>query len=220
LWGAAWTPGIINNANFGVSVQANAANAIASVDHARVTITYNAPLPIEIDTFQLSLNENMVLASVSAFTQMGKFYKYVLEKVDGTSIYPVDSMSVTGSHFIQQFVLKDNSPTCGQNYYRLRIEQKKENQDFRYSGVEVISYSSVKSGLRIYPNPMTSYLFIESEDLIQKVEIYDAMGKQVEISMTIVSGNKLKLLNVYEKGIYTVLVETPSNTQMHKVLVN
>jgi hypothetical protein len=44
LWGTTWTPSTVNHAGFGMELQADALNSIASIDHIRITVYYSIPL--------------------------------------------------------------------------------------------------------------------------------------------------------------------------------
>jgi len=85
--------------------------------------------------------------------------------------------------------------------------------------VTYISEEESRSKVNIYPNPASDVLFIESEEEIKSVSIFDSQGDKV-IRW---NGDKGKLevgLNGLAPGLYLVRVETGSGVVGRKVVVN
>ena len=77
------------------------------------------------------------------------------------------------------------------------------------------------NSLLIYPNPATNQITVKSIDVIEKIEIYNAIG-QLIYSENVEGNLTVKLLNVanYITGVYLVKVETKNNqTQLKKLII-
>ena len=79
-----------------------------------------------------------------------------------------------------------------------------------------ISVDEVESeDVRLYPNPTSGVLNIEAEGL-QKVELYDAVGRMVLMSQT--SNSTSINLSALAPGIYTIRLTLPQGTIIRKVV--
>lgn len=68
--------------------------------------------------------------------------------------------------------------------------------------------------VKIYPNPAQDYLFIQSDEPIQSVKVYDSMGKLMFES----SKNQIEISQL-PKGIYFLKILTKSqNTSTHRII--
>jgi hypothetical protein len=137
MWGTALTPADINNANFGFSFQADAANSIASIDHIRITIYYSIPLKID--------------------------------------------------------------------------EKEFANSD--------ILNNEKQTEILIYPNPVNDYLFIESGKKITSINLWDALGNNIDVKIS-VDGTKFKMENMPGKGFFTLVINTETGIISKKIIVN
>ncbi len=73
-----------------------------------------------------------------------------------------------------------------------------------------------QSQIKVYPNPASDILKIDSPDEIRDIEFIDSTGKKVLLSV----GNKKEIrLNLFAKGIYFVKINTELNTEVQKILV-
>jgi hypothetical protein len=74
--------------------------------------------------------------------------------------------------------------------------------------------------LNLYPNPAAvSHFFIESEEAINEVGVYDCVGKQLPVSKITMSDTKVQLENTFTKGTYSVIVRTASGVSYQKLFV-
>lgn len=78
---------------------------------------------------------------------------------------------------------------------------------------------NVKLGFEYYPNPTTDILTINSAEIIDRIEIYDATGKQVVNSK---SGNTTSIVHMahYPVGTYYVKVFTASASKDITIVKN
>lgn len=73
--------------------------------------------------------------------------------------------------------------------------------------------------LRLYPNPATDILMIESESLIQKIEIYNQVGQFVKGENTNSNALNLNIANL-ESGVYFLKAFSQGNVITKKFLVD
>lgn len=78
---------------------------------------------------------------------------------------------------------------------------------------------NIKPAFEYYPNPTTDVLTINSEETIDRIEIYDVTGKQVMNSKSGNTTSKVYMAN-YPKGTYYVKVFTASASKDITVIRN
>lgn len=76
-----------------------------------------------------------------------------------------------------------------------------------------------KKGLEFYPNPATDVLTINSEEVIDSIQIYDMNGKEIMNSKSGNTTSKIYMDN-YPAGIYYVKVFAGENAKGIKVIKN
>jgi uncharacterized protein (TIGR02145 family) len=88
-------------------------------------------------------------------------------------------------------------------------------------GIKEIS-NSADNGLRIYPNPMTGYCFIDFEATAQcetTIELYDIAGKRItQVQEFLFKGNHIYSLRGLGSGIYVLKVESAQYTYSAKII--
>ncbi len=131
----------------------------------------------------------------------------------------MDSIDIScpygASSFIanESFVLAGFEGTCGTQIHRMSLLDLNLN-----TGVSEIQ--PLGTEVRIFPNPATDILHIQSENDIDRVEIYDIRGKLV---MTVDSRRRAaEQLDVsgLPRGLYVLMVETETTSVRRRLLVN
>ena len=77
------------------------------------------------------------------------------------------------------YVLFDNQPSVGINYYRLKTVDV--DGSFKLSNIVSVKYDKDETAVFIYPNPSKNRIFLSNNTFndVQKVEILDMSGKVV-----------------------------------------
>lgn len=72
-------------------------------------------------------------------------------------------------------------------------------------------------GIKIFPNPATSLITIQSNIRLEKVEIYDIIGKQV-----FMVNSELNFIDVSKlsKGSYLLIIKTNEGEVTKKIIIN
>jgi hypothetical protein len=74
--------------------------------------------------------------------------------------------------------------------------------------------------LRIYPNPATDRIFIESAMDIQSVEILDLRGSQMLLKEADLLQRNLELSLILPQGIYLVKVRTEKAAYTRRIMIS
>ncbi|MEN4762105.1 choice-of-anchor J domain-containing protein [Chryseobacterium sp. C39-AII1] len=111
---------------------------------------------------------------------------------------------------------------AGQNIY-IAIRCTSQDQfgfaidDFKVVGNSVLSTNDISSrekSISVYPNPTTDYLTINSEEKIDKAEVFDASGRKINVNFT---DNKADVRNL-QKGAYIINIETKAGKTSSKFI--
>ena len=82
-----------------------------------------------------------------------------------------------------------------------------------------ISEKKIHSAIRVYPNPATDQIQIESKEMIRSVELFSIDGKSINRAKT--NSNSLKIkLNDLKSGMYFLRVKTDNQLFTEKVVKN
>jgi hypothetical protein len=219
LWGTTLTPADINNSNFGLSFQADAANSIGSVDQIKITVYYSIPAKLSLQSFSLTQTKTEVVSMFSYNVDDNNKYTLTLERAGkDLNFTAADNVSIK-DHSIQNLTLTDNNPSEGLNYYRIRIDE--EGQEAQYSSVQHLIFDNKNQvELLIYPNPVIDYLVVESDQTINSITLLDVTGISVPFKITSFDTNKFKIESIAAKGSFNVLVNTDSGIISKKIIVD
>lgn len=225
LWGTTWTPAQINAANFGVSLQANALNATAFVDHIRITVRYTIILAAEIRSMEVVKVNNRIQSTLLFTTTDYEAYKFVFEKSeDGFNFVPVQTLNAQGNkEELQKLVFYDVLPRKGVMYYRIKIVELKDNKA-SYTSIKAISGEQEDNiALLVYPNPCEGQINVQiNGGFFQEILLHDTKGQLVMSKIANDYQNK-DLVNIpayLPKGIYFLSVITAQQILREKIIVN
>jgi hypothetical protein len=146
-WGVTWTNAEINAANFGVvfSVKkaGNGANPVPLIDKINITVTYGAPLPIELIFFDAYAENNEVKFSWETASETNNDF-YTIERSTNTEDW-ISTGTIDGignSLTATQYNFANGVPVNGQYFYRLR--QTDFDATSTVSKMIAVSVNSVK----------------------------------------------------------------------------
>ncbi|MEQ9424589.1 MAG: T9SS type A sorting domain-containing protein [Cyclobacteriaceae bacterium] len=136
------------------------------------------PLPVELISFEAIPGSNSeVLLDWATASEINNDFFLVQKSRDGVewkTVTKVDGKGTTTE--IQQYSASDTSPFAGTSYYRLK--QVDFDGQFEYSVIRAVT---IQSGiLRVYPNPVASYLNVDLPLSAGTITITDVNGKFVE----------------------------------------
>ncbi|MFM7021764.1 MAG: T9SS type A sorting domain-containing protein [Flavobacteriales bacterium] len=197
----ALTAGIIKSTtagNFRLGTAVTSNNAGSSYYYA--ALAGGNTLPVELMSFNVKKEEGKVAIRWSTATEINNDYFTLEKSTDGDNWTVLNEVKGTGnSNTLIEYVEYDTNPASGVNYYRLK--QTDYDGQFKYSQTASVGITDQNLSLITYPNPISSYMFVEFETKI---------NSNIDASLYNQHGNRVKqvLKNYYEKGVYKVLVYT------------
>lgn len=181
------------------------------------TITNINPLPIELLSFDASLNDdNTVRLSWSTASEINNEMFVVERSQDGQNFEAILWQDGAGNSSQTLYYSDvDNSPITGANYYRLK--QIDFDGAYSYSDVRIVEVIG-GADITIYPNPSTGPINItlnEADDA--KVDLYDLNGKLLSNHRIVKGANELDF-NL-PSGVYLVHITINGNRQVQKLTI-
>ncbi|MBS1620685.1 MAG: T9SS type A sorting domain-containing protein [Bacteroidetes bacterium] len=227
LWGLTWTPSDINNANFGVAISAKLSAGLAAltlnaeIDHIRITVFYNVPLPVTFKAFNGEPMQDKIKLSWTTATESNSSH-FIPEKLnpetkewEGLGRVPASFNSSTDQHY-ESF---DNSPGS-ENFYRIK-EVDRDNR-FMYSKTISVQYNPANNLLiNTYPNPAREFINIHSSLPIKSLRMIDISGKELlNTGMSILQKDYVIPTSKFPRGMYYLIVQTGNKFLSRKIIID
>ncbi|MCL9806061.1 T9SS type A sorting domain-containing protein [Flavobacterium amniphilum] len=140
---------------------------------------------------------------------------------DGNTWTPLTYTRATGPSVWQIITPSGTIPTT-QNL-RIRFENPVSNIGFRVDDIKLTGTSALNNnkntiaGLKVYPNPTKSTLFVTSDSFSEKqVELYDTLGK---IVLKIKTNNSPINLSGLSRGVYVAKIIEEEKTATRKFVI-
>ncbi len=212
-----------NNGNPGCNDNSNPCTNLASAasgsNNLGIFSGINGVLPIELLNFEAQLNSKNKVDLSWGIASSKNIHSFSIERSkDGLIWETLDfNIELKSNIGVQNYTQVDYSPLKGISYYRLKI--KEVNGLFTYSPTRVIELKTNLPSINIYPNPSQAYFFITSSDEISnlKYQVYDVIGKQIQLNAEVVNANQIKLSTAsLAKGLYFVSIQNASNEIVFK----
>ena len=176
-------------------------------------------LPLLLANIIASTEHRDIVLDWQTASELNNNYFIIQHSLDGSFFKDIGTVKAVGGG-ANSYSFRDNSPTNGSNYYRLKSVDKDGSST--YSKVVSINFSNNES-ISIIPNPakdLTIINFSNSQDNAI-ISVYDISGKLV-IKKTL----KGSLLNYHlntedlKSGIYAIKISCPSGDFNKKLLIN
>ncbi len=169
-------------------------------------------LPVTLTEFTGSLNNKGVLLKWSTLSEINNDY-FLVEKSSDALTYKSLSKVKGNDHMSgkRDYLVLDNSPLIGANYYRL--SQFDKDGKITMFGVVKINFISSNTGLIVFPNPINNaeinIIFNEINAQKKNITLMDMSGRIILKGVFIQQGNQLRIpLNVKtERGLYILQIE-------------
>ena len=192
--GANWNQTQINNTNITLSC----------------TDFTNNMLPIELISFDARLRGNEVLFDWVTETEVNNERFEIEHSADNQIFTSIGTVAGKGTSYEKNsYRMVHNFPVVGINYYRLK--QIDYDGKFDYSETVYVR-KEIGSEISIYPNPTNDHIIIQSNNSLiddQQFLVYDAMGRQINISSS-KEGEYAVRLNTssLDSGIYFIQISS------------
>lgn len=139
------------------------------------------PLPVEYVYFNALTTETGVTLQWKTATELNNSHFEVERSLDNKEFYRLGDVAGFGTTNVpQDYLFVDPNPLFGVTYYRLK--QVDHDGAFEYSKTVVAhSEKQVPLSVRVFPNPASDYLTIESNRPLQfqVLELLDGAGQRV-----------------------------------------
>jgi F5/8 type C domain/Secretion system C-terminal sorting domain/Fibronectin type III domain len=200
-------PSNIPNYGMAITSENNVALSTGKIDN--FTFVGSNPLPIQLLNFSAkTVNQDHVVVTWATSMEHLVDHFEIQRSVDNNTFRTIDKVTTTGeSEIPRYYLIVDNNPAAGINYYRLKEVDR--DAKFYFSPVASVQFDEPK-GLEIFPNPAGDYTMISSQrDQILEVNVYDVAGKLLQ-NLPSVGGQLTVRLNTTElsTGVYIIWVKT------------
>lgn len=204
-------------------------NALSGTIPAGTSITALAigsiepPLPVTLVSFTGKAVEKTVALQWATTEEFNASHFEVQRSSDARNFEPIGQADAKGdSKVIANYAFADQAPLAETNYYRL----KQIDVDGTYAFSKTISIlfdHGIK--IKVYPNPVTDVLRVESSAGLQSLEVFGVDGSKVkgiaippDKASAAVSGTNFREINLrgQKPGIYVLII----NGRSFKVLKN
>lgn len=176
---------------------------------ATYTLSWNTPLPVTLINFSVANSESRVRLSWETSSETNSSHFDIERSVDARSWNSIGKVSARErSNTRSDYNYKDQAPGNGVNYYRLKMVDL--DQSFTYSKVRSIFMGG--TGVRMYPNPVTTMLNLDTDglDQIQKVVLYNMAGAAVYTNSGVIK-RSIDMSNL-NTGMYLLTFTLKSGT--------
>jgi Secretion system C-terminal sorting domain len=164
--------------------------------------TGSAVLPVNLLSFEgkkLKNNTNLLTWHVAEEKDLKAYH--VEKSIDGKTFEQVGIVKAKGSNSVYEFT--DNNPNGGLSgvYYRLKMTDLDEK--FEYSNIINLENDKIRKGVKIYPNPVSDILIVETDN-VSDYQVINLLGQQV------ISGKAAQQIDVSAlvQGAYLLRVGT------------
>ncbi len=126
---------------------------------------------------------------------------------DGKNFTTIGKINAKGFSY-NEYSFTDNSPSFGDNYYR--IESIDKDGKMNYTEIKKLTINNSSLNINIYPNPAKDIVNIECKEGMKEVKVFDYLGREISHFVRN-DGNIHRLsLNIhhYAKGVYVVQITT------------
>lgn len=182
----------------------------------------DAPLPVEFTFFKARTLEKQVELTWQTTAERDNAFFIIERSMDGQTWANIGKVAGNGtSNEPNNYTFFDSAPLNGTQFYRLR----QVDYDKNYSFSKIVS-ANIKDGaslsIKIYPNPSSHWLFLETPDLFAdatiEVSIINSNGQVVFTKLVVpILGLPLDISKL-PSGQYTVLTRTNGQSLSAKLV--
>lgn len=194
--------------NFTVSFDINISEMDGSVFGFQAVNTGEEKLVVRMDFNEVgavkvlnTVSGVIMLDSSTAIWSPNTWYRFkVVGSATDIKYYLNNTLIYTGTAVSElpidqlRFVHDNNEGSAYIDHIKINIENTLSTKEINVKDVK----------LKIYPNPSTDFITIDSRNKIKNVEIYDIAGKKIQVKS---DGNRVDIRNL-SSGIYLLNVET------------
>ncbi|WP_070137184.1 T9SS type A sorting domain-containing protein [Crocinitomix algicola] len=169
-----------------------------------IECTFGSPLPIELISFKATPENNWINLEWITGSELNNDFFTIEHSTDGINWEKIEEIKGAGnSNKRISYSTYDYNSVYGTNYYRLK--QTDYDGKFEYSDIQAVNLNSSNGSFMVYPNPANSIITLSSEDNINHIEVYSALGELVMIQdfNGYSSQNRIDISSL-ENGLYII----------------
>ncbi len=203
------TDGTADQMTYVVQPDVNPSNYVTNA-----TCPDNTPLPVELTAFYAKTSSNSVTLFWQTETETDNAYFEVERSADGIRFASIGNRKGAGTTVLpQSYRFVDQDPKPGVNYYRLK--QVDTDGTFHYYDILSVEFQPKQLVLQLYPSPVSDRLTIQTNAVIQRLQVFDSTGK-----MCIEKNDVAQQLDVNSlpSGMYLLRVLTPKGQQIKRFI--
>jgi len=184
---------------------------------------FYSPLPIELLSFNATINNAVVDISWSTASEMNSDHFNIERSADMINITNIATVAAAGvSNTTINYYSVDEHPLTGVSYYRLK--EIDHDGSGTYSNWVAINYNPLseikeQADVTIYPNPSKSIIniaFNYNPSANMKIDVYDIAGIRVKCNSSNLDnkGNNVFQININDlnNGIYFIHITSEEST--------
>jgi hypothetical protein len=177
---------------------------VQAVDNSYVGSTFTSGtfvvasgvLPIKIGEYKAFADGNNAVIKWQSLSEVNTSHYLVERSTDGITFNEIATVSATGgNNSIQDYLIRDKTPTNGTNYYRLTsIDKDSKTQTF---DVLAVKFSLAEAVIAAYPNPLTSSVL--------KIKVTGFKADKITATLSSINGQTIysEVINIATgDGIY------------------
>jgi hypothetical protein len=177
-----------------------------------------ATLPIRLLSFDARAQDGIVYLDWSTGEEINNDHFTIKRSPD--ALVWTDLQTIPGSgttNTITHYRAQDPNPLAGTSFYRIR--QTDYDGAFWISMVRSVSLNAVK-GLRIFPNPATDYVQIESgSSLPLSVRVYDPSGQWINLPQRYENNQCTLMVSGLAAGTYFLQIYQGGRNETHTLII-
>ena len=198
-----------------------------SIDNVSVPESGVTVVPVELTSFKAKKSNDFVELRWTTATETNNEKFEIEYSIDGRLFEKIGEVEGNGTHYeTTQYSFNHESPSTGQNYYRLK--QIDFDGRFEYSELVNVNFSPKENIVgEFYPNPSSSGIvqlnYFSSKESILTRSVYDSAGKFYSSQeIFVVEGKNVLDLDFSDlkTGLYFVKFEGDSELTYRKLIVN
>jgi hypothetical protein len=176
-------------------------------------------LPVSLLYFDITQTSDKVLVEWATDSEIGNSHFTIYRSQNGYAWDELGMVSGKGdSDKTVQYEYSDRPPVSGRYYYKLK--QTDFNGAFEFFFLLRIDYLEEESPIKIYPNPTTDFILVETDATIVMAIFANLHGQSVELT-PVMSDCELTKFNVEEltRGLYSVLLFSDRGLLIKRIIV-
>lgn len=192
-------------------IRGNGYNSDMAIDD--ITFSAESLLPIELHRFEVDNKDKSHKLTWQTASETNSDHFIVEHSLDGNNFEPITKINAQGNSQEQNtYIFNYFEVKNGINYYRLKMVD--QDGTYEYSKIIQASKKDKIDILKVFPNPVSSNLFVERPDSDKELRIvvYNAIG-QITFSEVLQANELSKQINMNQSsnGLYRVAIYDQSN---------